>query len=419
MIKNYFYILLFLLVCSIPSYAQEGQWQIAGYLPRGFCGAEAVVVDSVIYILGGINDSLQTETSWIYSFNPSTNELTFLTKMKRRRSHFMAGASDSLIYIAGGEQWSFDYPQPNGLVECYNTITNTVTSVDSSQKFNRRDASLLIKDNTMYVAGGAIMGPGNNPYLFEYSIPQKSFTFIGNYYMGAFPKEQAISFIQDKIYLMGGASNTITKDIFRYDLNTHYFKKQQYALMNVRAGMRSAYFSKDSTLVMLIGGHNERVHALNTVEVYNFADSMHVISLTMPSLNYSRKEFMAVNYGNYVYVFGGRNEYGSYVKAIERYQYLTAVQDVEESPVDYKLVQNYPNPFNASTIITYSLASRSNVSIKVYDILGKQISELVDGEEQPGEHSLTFNGSGLPSGVYYYRITVNGYSSTRKMILLK
>ncbi len=93
-------------------------------------------------------------------------------------------------------------------------------------------------------------------------------------------------------------------------------------------------------------------------------------------------------------------------------------------PHGFNLSQNYPNPFNPTTAISYQLSAISQVSLKVYDILGREVKTLVDGKEAPGEHMVEFNGSRLASGVYFYRLIVaanNGkrYVSVRKMLELK
>lgn len=86
---------------------------------------------------------------------------------------------------------------------------------------------------------------------------------------------------------------------------------------------------------------------------------------------------------------------------------------------NFSLSQNYPNPFNPSTLIKYYLPSRSSVQIKVYDINGKEISELINETKPEGFYSVKFNADKLPGGVYYYRITAGDFSETRKMILIK
>lgn len=94
------------------------------------------------------------------------------------------------------------------------------------------------------------------------------------------------------------------------------------------------------------------------------------------------------------------------------------------SPKHFSLSQNYPNPFNPETVIHYELPIRSTVSLKVYDVLGNLISELVNGLQEAGVHSVSFNASELTSGVYFYAIAVNGgkgniFNEVKKMMLMK
>lgn len=100
---------------------------------------------------------------------------------------------------------------------------------------------------------------------------------------------------------------------------------------------------------------------------------------------------------------------------------FTGIQNnSNEAPVSYNLFQNYPNPFNPSTVIYYSVPKQTMVSLKVYDILGREIEKLVDNQLRPaGEYSVTFNANNLPSGVYYYKMQAGEYSDVRKMMLIK
>ena len=88
-------------------------------------------------------------------------------------------------------------------------------------------------------------------------------------------------------------------------------------------------------------------------------------------------------------------------------------------PNGIHLQQNYPNPFNPITKIKYSIPQSSNVVIKVFDLLGNEITTLVNEEKPTGNYSIEFNAANLPSGVYFYRLNAGEFISTKKMILLK
>lgn len=90
-----------------------------------------------------------------------------------------------------------------------------------------------------------------------------------------------------------------------------------------------------------------------------------------------------------------------------------------ERPRENSLMQNYPNPFNPATTISYSIPTNGFVTLKVYDILGKEVAELVNEAKEAGNYSVTFNASELPSGIYFYTITSRNFKATKKLILLK
>ena len=91
----------------------------------------------------------------------------------------------------------------------------------------------------------------------------------------------------------------------------------------------------------------------------------------------------------------------------------------KQIPTNFTLSQNYPNPFNPNTTIEYSIPKRSHVTIKVYDLLGREIATLINEEKPAGNYSVNFDGSDLSSGIYFYRLTASEFNQTKKLILIK
>lgn len=98
---------------------------------------------------------------------------------------------------------------------------------------------------------------------------------------------------------------------------------------------------------------------------------------------------------------------------------VTGVGDGDMLVNSFALEQNYPNPFNPSTSIKYTISERSNVSLKVFDMLGREVSVLVNKAQEAGSYSVNFDASKLSSGVYVYSINAGNYSATKKMMLMK
>ena len=88
-------------------------------------------------------------------------------------------------------------------------------------------------------------------------------------------------------------------------------------------------------------------------------------------------------------------------------------------PIRNSLSQNYPNPFNPSTSIRYALSGRALVSLTVFNTLGQQVATLVNETEEAGYHSVRFDGRGLASGVYFYRLSSGEYVATKRLLLIR
>jgi hypothetical protein len=102
-----------------------------------------------------------------------------------------------------------------------------------------------------------------------------------------------------------------------------------------------------------------------------------------------------------------------------KYEYSKIIEVDLRIPEKFELSQNYPNPFNPFTTIKYSLPESGNVKLNVYNLLGEQVAELVNGFKEAGVHTIKFNAENLISGLYIYKIESNGFVKSKKMTLIK
>ncbi len=118
------------------------------------------------------------------------------------------------------------------------------------------------------------------------------------------------------------------------------------------------------------------------------------------------------------YIYAGVNDGAVWKRPLSE---ITSVSENNKSnlPDDFALFQNFPNPFNPSTKITYSLPKNAHVILKIYDVLGKEVTTLVNEEKSAGYYSMRFDGSKLSSGIYFYRIQAGNFVSTKKFVLMK
>jgi len=161
---------------------------------------------------------------------------------------------------------------------------------------------------------------------------------------------------------------------------------------------------------------------INTSEYYG--GGIYIIKDSIVQLINTRNSSLTDNHVNAVSVDIFNNKWFGTRNGISVYNENGIVTGMDGGTVlneniEYQLLQNYPNPFNPITKITYQLSKQGKVSLKVYDILGREVATLVDELKDVGAYEVYFNASSIASGVYFYMLQVNDFRNTKKMILLK
>jgi hypothetical protein len=96
-----------------------------------------------------------------------------------------------------------------------------------------------------------------------------------------------------------------------------------------------------------------------------------------------------------------------------------ARNEIAMAPEKFKLYQNYPNPFNPTTIIKFEIAEPAQVSLRVYDILGREVATIVNEPRRAGVHTEQFDARNLSTGIYFYRLTAGSHTATKRMALIR
>ena len=114
------------------------------------------------------------------------------------------------------------------------------------------------------------------------------------------------------------------------------------------------------------------------------------------------------------------NTYSDYTDSIGKYELpISPILVEEETPVSFRLQQNYPNPFNPTTTIKYNLPQDSQVTLSIYNVSGQLVCILNDEHQSAGKHEITWDAKDMASGLYFCTLKANGFTETRKMVLVK
>jgi hypothetical protein len=168
----------------------------------------------------------------------------------------------------------------------------------------------------------------------------------------------------------------------------------------------------------VFGGEIPGVYAQN--EEYNPATNTWRTMAPMPT---PRHGIGAASVGDSIFIIGGAPVQGFGVTDVNEVFTLAPLTGVHEhrssAPSSFLLYQNFPNPFNPSTEIHFDLPKSAFVSLKIFDMLGREVATLVNEHKQRGTYRVTWDASGLPNGAYMYHLTAKDFVQTRKMLFIK
>jgi photosystem II stability/assembly factor-like uncharacterized protein len=208
-------------------------------------------------------------------------------------------------------------------------------------------------------------------------------------------------FLKDSLHIYGGGGDFEFGPTFSVSTNSGITWNTTY--LNGFGIIRSIYFRTDSEVWGSLGPSHQFIYSTNSGNDWSYLN-------TTGNAVINNIQFVNPNIG-----FAAGNE-----GAVLKYVRVTSVNEPAQliKPETFSL-SNYPNPFNPSTNISYSIPKNSFVTIKIYDISGKELSTLVNEFKNAGTYTFHYYNTSLPSGIYLYKITAGNFTETKKMILIR
>ena len=429
------------MIAMAPGLYSQGNWQVIGEMPYPIFGGQAIVLDSLILIVGGTRtppDQLVPlrATERIQAYDPKRHTWREMTPMNVPRYGFAADTSSKNGLLLCGGSWQDD--QQTFTIEKWNYQgfgLGTTETVLQNAACNRVYFTGHTYRNRFYLFGG-MSSPtssvsGRFPEMIVFDMGTNSIIFNSDSVTRKhlLPYHHTSVRINNMVYIMGGVHAGITTSILSYDLDKLDTSELIFSkvgdLTTVRAGCH-AVVTDDH--ICVIGGYTELAGPLSSVDLISRST---FVTLPGPEMHHPRREPMTVIYEDTIYVFGGWNETDSVVAVIERIAKddlvpVSIVQPgiAEGSPDDFELGQNFPNPFNGTTIIPFRLSAAGKVRIEIFNILGERIAILYNGPLSAGTHKLSWNATDeqqlpVPSGTYFYQLTTHDQKRSGKMILMR
>jgi N-acetylneuraminic acid mutarotase len=406
-LRKYWLLSISLVLVSIQIQAQHGWTRKLDMQPLRVA-ATASVVNGKIYVMGGLNlDLLDMNNNQAY--DPSNDTWQTLAPMPTPRGFSFSGVVNDTIYVMGG-----GYPNATSQVEAYDPKTNSWDTTKADMLLARIASNAAVVDGIIYHIGGSYNQRDCQAY---HTSP--NFAELGTPIPDSLGQRGALSTtVYDRlIYTFGGSNYSPwapLSTVCAYDPQTHTWTRKRN-MPTPRFGFQTYLFGNK---IYAIGGSQSEGTALATVEVYDpVTDTWDTTRADMPR---RFTWFAGAVVSNKIYVIGGTNDWAT--GGLELWEYdpaFTGVVGSSELPKHFVLEQNFPNPFNPTTVVSYQLPVASDVRLAVHDMLGREVSVLVNERKDAGVHEVKFDGSNLASGVYFYRLQAGDFVSTKRMLVLK
>ena len=379
---------------------QTGEWSEAPSMNIARSGHSGILLpDNKVLVMGGGPKYCE-----LYDPDSDSWELTdslIINPMNKMQEAVLLATGNVLLV-----SWQGNYNI--GQIYNYNTEKITVTDTLISERFDFGMAQL---DNKILVAGGSW---GSSCEIYDASTNSWQLTTPMNEGRSA---HTTTKLLNGNILVCGGESYRGTSlhpkascEIFNINSLEWTYKSQ----MNLPRIDHQGILLKSGNVLIVGGYYDLGLPPRLETEVYNPDLDKWTKS---GEIKYPRSGFSLTLLDNGSVLLTG----GCDSTVCQIFSELPSGSDENQLNIifGYNLSSNYPNPFNPSTTIDYSVPEQANVSLKVFDILGREVATLVNDEKETGYYKVEFNGSSLPSGIYIFRMDAGKFTDSRKMVLLR
>jgi len=390
----------------------KGEWLIRKAIPTARQEIQHAVLNGKIYIPGGFTAS-RSATNIVEVYDPATDDWSTAPPLPVAMHHLHLAAAHGTLYILGGYETSGFVPS-NRVLEL--DLQNNRWNPKKNMLISRGAGIAIAFEDKIYVIGGKEFGVSEMNEMYDPATDN----WTSRAPMLTAREHLAGALIDSLIYIVGGrvstSSNLSALEV--YSPQTDEWR----TLTNMptpRGGNAAA--SANGRLYVFGGEFFEEGSGVFTeTEEYDPVTNGWRKMAAMPN---PRHGIGAATIDGDIYIIGGGPVAGfgvANVNSIFRPPAdVTSVAEESTSPQNFVLEQNYPNPFNPSTTIRFTLKSYTQVTLKIYDLSGREVITLVEGRLNAGEHAVRWQTNSIASGVYAYELKAGGFVETKKMTLLR
>jgi hypothetical protein len=349
-------------------------------------------------------------------YDPNLGDWIFVDSIKKVRDYGFTATrlDDGKVMITGG--WYFDGIEDEFIKECelYDPIIDEWSIVDSLSVGRLGHSATLLKDGRVLVIGGLTTNRMlESCEIFDPITRQWSFTDSLLIERGW---HSAVLLQNGKVLVTGGG-NLDSLAIFTCELFDPVTEKWEIAGVTSFPHSNHTSVLLADSLILLAGG----VIGPASWEIFNPKTFSSMYVGTLPFQKYESTlhllhDARVISVGGWIYEGGWILPTAT---CLMYYPNVTSIINKRTDVSAYALEQSYPNPFNSAATISYSIPKSELVTLKVFDILGIEVANIVNEHQSAGSYKVEFNAANLPSGIYLYQLRASDFIATKKLIIVK